>query len=121
MSKNSSRSSFCNSKYPVQCVFLNSDFSINIKNCKSLPVYKNGDKTDAIDYIPICIHLSISKTIKKIICSREADFLMVNNVTTQKQIGFKKLQSAKCAVLDVVLPCYDSFEKNYFLAYFLRF
>ena len=85
-----------------------------------MSVYKNGDKTDLTDYIPICIHLSISKTIKKIICSREADFLMVNSVTTQKQIGFKKFQSAERAVLDV-LPCYDSFEKNYFLAYFLRF
>ena len=46
-------------------------FPLSLKIVKVVPVYKNGDKTNSTNYIPIPILPWISKLIEQIICSIE--------------------------------------------------
>ena len=92
--------------------------ALSLKFAKIVPVYKNGDKTNLINYRANSILPCISKIFENSTCSKVADFLKVNNVTTQEHFGFRKLHSTNHAALDVVSLGRDNLENDYFLTYF---
>ena len=68
------------------------------KCSKVAALFKPGDRTNASNYPPVSILLTISKILEKVLHSQLYDFLFSNNLISSKQFGFRPKLSTTSAL-----------------------
>ena len=95
-------------------------FPNNMKLSVVKPLYKGKDRTEIVNYRPICLLPVISKILEKIVNIRIVKFLIKNNVLYEGQYGFRSNRSTTDAILDFTGNILDSINKGqYVLGLFL--
>ena len=95
-------------------------FPSNMKLSIVKPLYKGKDKTEIVNYRPICLLPVISKILEKIVNNRIVKFLIKNKVLYEGQYGFRSNRSTTDAILDFTGNILDSLNKGqYVLSLFL--
>jgi hypothetical protein len=72
-------------------------FSTRLKYSEIIPLFKNGDKTNAINYRPISLLTSFSKVIEKAILVRLLCHIKYN-ILSNHQYGFRSDSSSELAI-----------------------
>ena len=62
---------------------------------KVTPIYKEGDKSNCGNYIPISVLPVIAKILEKLICHQLREFLNENNIISKQQSGVRKFTRRK--------------------------
>ena len=70
------------------------------KCAKVIPLFKQGDHSDLNNYRPISIIPVVAKVFERIIYDQIYDYLIVNNLITSHQSGFRSLHSTVTALLE---------------------
>ena len=71
------------------------------KQAKVTPIFKDGDKSDVNNYIPISVLPVISKIIERSVHNQLYNYLTVNGLLNSGQSGFRKLHSTTTTLLNV--------------------
>lgn len=77
-------------------------FPDSLKVAKVTPIFKSGDKADPCNYRPISILPVISKIFEKVIYTRIAKHIQINNFLYKKQYGFRPRSNTLSATVDLV-------------------
>jgi hypothetical protein len=94
----------------VNCSLSTGHFPANMKKTKIIPIYKKGDKNDALNYRPIAITSAFSKVYEKVFLTRLDFHLQTNNILIPEQHGFLKGKSTVTAIFDFVSEIYGALE-----------
>ena len=73
-----------------------------LKIAKVLPIHKNGEKQNPNNYRPISLLSTFNKIFEKIIYNQLTNYIESNNITYQKQFGFRKYHSTICRCMMVM-------------------
>ena len=93
-----------------------------MKLAKINPVFKKGSTHIVTNYRPISILCNISKIFESIMYNRLNNFLMSQNILSERQYGFRKGKNTELAVLDLlhrVLPSIQ--DKKFAICVFLDY
>ena len=74
-------------------------FLDSLKNKKIIPLFKKGESSLLINYRPISLLPTISKTLERIIYHQMYDHFNDNNLLAEQQYGFRKLHSTEFAAV----------------------
>jgi hypothetical protein len=95
-------------------------FPDNMKLSIVKPLYKGKDKSEIINYRPVCLLPVISKILEKIVNDRVVRFLNKNKVLYEGQYGYRSNRSTTDAILDFTGNIIDGINKgHYVLSLFL--
>ena len=87
-----------------------------LKNAIVLPLIKEFNSTTDTNnfknYRPVSNLLFIGKIIERIVDKRLEDHMVRNDLSVEKQYGYKKAHSTELLLLKVVNDLYESFDKN---------
>jgi hypothetical protein len=75
---------------------------INWKKSVVKPIYKNGEKEEAINYQPITIVPALSKVLEKVIANHLIAFLEKHDILNKSQFGFRKNESTNNAIAAII-------------------
>ena len=90
-----------------------------MKIVKLLPTFKNGKKSITSNYRQISVLPCFSKILERIMYNRLYSYLTENNISSNKQFGFRADHSTEHALLELVDQISNTFnDKNYFLGIF---
>ena len=81
-------------------------FPNSLKTAQTTPIYKNGSRTDPMNYRPISQLPEPGNIIEKIVKDRLYSFLEGTQYFTPAQYGFRSKLSTSCAVFDFVSIVY---------------
>ena len=73
-----------------------------MKLTKVIPIFKNGDKQDISNYIPISILSFFSKVFEKTMYNHLINFIDANKILYKYQFGFRKSHSTNHAIISLV-------------------
>ena len=76
------------------------------------PLFKQGDPEDPSNFRPISILSTLSKVIERIVADQLHEFIIVNQLFSNTQHGFRKHLSTETALLKVTEKLYENIEKN---------
>ena len=93
-------------------VFSSGIFPDSLKNTKVVPIFKEGSKTDANNYLSISILPCLSKLVEKLIVKRVTSFLDKHEGTQPHQFGFREKYSTIHVLLDTLSSCYDAINEK---------
>ena len=98
--------------YPLHIIFLR-DYSeghlpSSWKSSLVIPIFKKGERFDALNYRPISTTSVCSKTFERLLCEDLANYLQSNNILSPHQFGFRAHRST----MDQLLMVYDSVSKS---------
>lgn len=96
-------------------MFAQGAFPQCLKNAKTIPIFKKGDKLDPASYRPISIIPILSKVLELCIKKQLLNHLVKNNSLSQNQYGFRPDLSTTIAVDKVVSEILHTFELNSYL------
>ncbi len=77
-------------------------FPTNLKQCRVIPIFKNGCPTECDNYRPISLLSSISKILEKIVAEKLISHLLSNNLLYAHQYGFLPKRSTEQNLLKIV-------------------
>jgi hypothetical protein len=60
-----------------------------MKSSEIIPIFKNGDRANMINYRPISLLSSFSKVVEKVIYIRLNQHIVTNNILVKEQYGFR--------------------------------
>jgi hypothetical protein len=66
------------------------------------PIYKKGEKEEAINYRTITLVSAFSKVLEKVIANQVMAFLEKHNIYNESQYGFKKNESTNDATATII-------------------
>ena len=89
------------------------------KTAKVVPIFKTGDKHLVRNYRPISLLPCLSKVLEKVIKNRFINLFEKHEIFYEFQYGFREKRGVIHALLDVIIPVYDSIEHNKFTALLL--
>ena len=70
------------------------------KCSKVVPVFKQGDRADLDNYLPISVIPVVAKVFERIIYDQHYSYLMANNLLSTHQSGFRSLHSTVTSLLE---------------------
>jgi hypothetical protein len=76
------------------------------------PLFKKGDKSKKCNYRPVSLTCIICKVMEKLIKKAITSHLMVHNIITETQHGFRKDKSCLSNLLDFFEEIYDCLDKG---------
>ena len=85
-----------------------------IKIAKVIPIFKSNDPSKLSNYRPISILPILSKIFEKVIYTRLERHLIINDILSPNQFGFRKGHSTSMAVTYFVEQVYDILEDRHF-------
>ena len=74
-------------------------FPDSFKKSKIIPLFKKGEPSLLVNYRPISLLPTISKTFERIIHNQMYDYFNDNNLLAEQQYGFRKLHSTEFAAV----------------------
>jgi hypothetical protein len=77
-------------------------FPSKLKKSVVKPIYKNGEKEEAINYRPITLVSALSKVLEKVIANQLMAFLEKHDILNKSQFGFRKNESMKDAIATII-------------------
>jgi hypothetical protein len=77
-------------------------FPSKLKKSVVKPIYKNGEKEEAINYWPITLVPTLSKVLGKVIANQLLSFLEKHDIFNKSQFGFKKNESMNDAIAIII-------------------
>ena len=83
-----------------------------MKIARITPIYKGGDKENAVNYRPISVLPRFSKLLERIVYKRLYLYSTENNLLYNKQFGFQKGHSTNHAIVQVADQIHKMFNKN---------
>lgn len=89
-----------------------------MKIAKVIPVFKNGDKPQFVNYRPISLLPPFSDILKKLFSERLNNFIDKFELLSNSQYGFRNNSSSALALIDLIEKVSDSTEKKEY-AHFL--
>lgn len=89
-------------------------FPSQMKLAKVIPMYKNGDREQFVNYRPISLLPTFSKILEKIIHKRLLGYLTHHNILNTSQYGFQQNSSTEQAILELQDRIVKSTAKNKF-------
>lgn len=97
--------------------FINSSFSSGIfpaglKLCKTIPVFKKGDRQDPGNYRPISLSNTLSKVIESIVKVRLENYCLKFNILNQAQHGFTVNKSTESALYELLSEIYANCNRD---------
>ena len=87
-------------------------FPDKLKIGRVVPLFKEGDKTNILNYRPISTLTIYSKIFEKLVHKRMVSFISRYNIIKPNQFGFQSNKSTSDAILDFLQNIYDSFNNN---------
>jgi hypothetical protein len=77
-------------------------FPDHLKYAIVKPLYKNGDRSNILNYRPISLLLAFSKVVEKTMYSRLNQHLIINKILATEQYGFRKDRSTDHAAYTLI-------------------
>jgi hypothetical protein len=77
-------------------------FPSKLKQCRVIPIFKNGCASECDNYRPISLLSSISKVLEKIVAEKLISHLLSNNLLYAHQYGFLPKRSTEQNLLQIV-------------------
>ena len=97
-------------------------FPDKLKIGRVVPLFKEGDKTNILNYRPISTLTIYSKIFEKLVHKRMVSFISKYNIIKPNQFGFQSNKSTSDAILEFLENIYDSFNNNkHYLSIYLDF
>ena len=97
-------------------------FPDKLKTGRVVPLFKEGDVTNILNYRPISTLTIYSKIFEKLVHKRMVSFISKYNIIKPNQFGFQSNKSTSDAILDFLENIYDSFNNNkHYLSIYLDF
>ena len=93
-----------------------------LKVARITPIHKSGPSDDLHNYRPISILKNLDKLLERMLYNRLNSFLMLNNILSPVQFGFKKGENTETAILQLfthILPAFQ--DCKYALCIYLDF
>jgi hypothetical protein len=87
-------------------------FPSSLKQCRVIPIFKNGDSEECDNYRPISLLSSISKVLEKIVAEKLIHHLTANDLLYQHQYGFLPNRSTEQNLLQIVNYISDAINSN---------
>uniref|UniRef100_A0A1B6LDU6 Reverse transcriptase domain-containing protein n=1 Tax=Graphocephala atropunctata TaxID=36148 RepID=A0A1B6LDU6_9HEMI len=94
----------------INMSFQSGKFPHQLKLAKVIPIFKQGDQSDALNYRPISQISTFSKVIEKIVLTRLLNYMTHNHVLTNQQHGFTKNKSTSTALISFIEYVIDQVE-----------
>jgi hypothetical protein len=85
-------------------------FPSDWKVARVAPIHKTGAKHDMENYRPISVISIIAKIMEKLIHNQLYDYLIVSNLLTNSQHGFRPCHSTTTALLDITNKWYQNMD-----------
>jgi hypothetical protein len=77
-------------------------FPSQLKQCRVIPIFKNGDPLECDNYRPISLLSSISKVLEKIVAEKLVYHLNANDLLYQHQYGFMAKKSTEHNLMHIL-------------------
>ena len=91
-----------------------------MKIAKIVPIHKNGEVSNIMNYRPISLLPAFSKVLERIVYNRLYDYLVKNAILNPSQYGFQKSKSTELAILELQERILSAIaNKNHCLGIFL--
>ena len=87
-------------------------FISEFKKAKVIPVFKNGNPKNVLNYRPVSLLSSLSKILEKTVHARLHSFININNNISQQQFGFRHKHSTNHATTLFISNIVDVFERK---------
>jgi hypothetical protein len=95
-------------------------FPKQLKTCRTIPIFKSGDRCQCDNYRPISLLSSISKVLEKAVANRLVQHLADNNILYKGQFGFQSKVSTVHHILKLTNYVAEQLNnKNYVVGIFL--
>lgn len=88
------------------------NYPSSFKTSVTVPIYKNGDKTEVSNYRPISLITTFSKIFEKILKTRLTSFIQKYKLLSPMQFGFKAGKSTQDAIIELTSYIYDKLDKG---------
>lgn len=98
--------------YLINKSFIDGIFPSMLKSTQVIPIYKNGDKNEVINYRPISLITAMAKIFEKIIKTRLSSYLKKYNILSCRQYGFREGVSTQDAILDLTGEMYSAMDNK---------
>ena len=82
------------------------------RHANVIPVYKNGSRTDPLNYRPISMTCIVSKILEHVICHDVNSFLDSHNVLVDCQHGFRKGYGCETQLLTTITELTQSYDSK---------
>jgi hypothetical protein len=79
------------------------NFPAKLKQCRVIPIFKNGDQLECDNYRPISLLSSISKILEKIVAEKLVHHLSSNNLLYNHQYGFLPKRSTEPNLMQLLI------------------
>ena len=97
-------------------------FPEKLKTSRVIPLYKEGSRTEVINYRPISTLSIFSKIFEKLVHKRMSSFISKYNIIKPNQFGFQRNKNTSDAIIDFLENIHDSFANDkHYLAIYLDF
>ena len=80
----------------------NNKFTTRFKQCRVIPIFKSGSRTDCDNYRPISLLSSISKVLEKIVAEKLIGHLFDNDLLYNFQFGFLPKRSTEHNLMQIL-------------------
>ncbi len=87
-------------------------FPTKLKQCRVIPIFKNGCSAECDNYRPISLLSSISKILEKIVADKLISHLLSNNLLYAHQYGFLPKRSTEQNLLQIVNYIAEAINDN---------
>jgi hypothetical protein len=87
-------------------------FPTKLKQCRVIPIFKNGCSSECDNYCPISLLSSISKKLEKIVAEKLISHLLSNNLLYAHQYGFLPKRSTEQNLLQIVNYIAEAINEN---------
>ena len=77
-------------------------FPTRFKQCRVIPIFKNGNSLECDNYRPISLLSSISKVLEKIVAEKLTNHLLTNDLLYNFQFGFLPKRTTEQNLLHIV-------------------
>ena len=83
-----------------------------MKLAKVIPIYKNNDANQLINYRPISMLSTFSKILERAVHNRVSNFLQSHNLLYKSQYGFRTNHSTEQALIEIQNTVIQNFKSN---------
>lgn len=96
----------------INKIFETGYFPSALKTSIVIPIFKNGDRQDILNYRPISLITNFAKIVEKILKSRVAKYIEKYNLLSKMQFGFQQGKSTQDAIINLTERIYSALDEG---------